>query len=111
MTIQDLIIEDLIVGTGSEVEAGNTISIHYSGTLENGKKFDSSYDRGVPFSTPIGVGYVIPGWDQGVIGMKVGGKRKLTIPFNLAYGEAGIPGVIPPKSTLIFELELIDIKK
>lgn len=111
MIIQDLIIEDILVGTGTEVKSGDTVTIHYSGTLENGKKFDSSYDRGTPFSTPIGIGYVIPGWDQGVIGMKVGGKRKLTIPFNLAYGEAGIPGVIPPKSTLIFELELVDIKK
>lgn len=110
MTIQDLIIEDIIVGTGAEVKKGNTVTIHYLGTFENGKKFDSSYDRDTPFSTPIGVGYVIPGWDLGVIGMKVGGKRKLTIPFNLAYGEAGIPGAIPPKSTLIFELELVDVK-
>ena len=111
MTIQDLIIDDILIGTGSEVKTGDTVAIHYTGILENGKKFDSSLDRGTPFSTPIGVGYVIPGWDQGVIGMKVGGKRKLTIPFSLAYGEAGIPGVIPPKSTLIFDLELVDIKK
>lgn len=111
MTIQELIIEDILVGTGAEVKVGNTVAIHYTGTLENGKKFDSSLDRGTPFSTPIGVGYVIPGWDQGVVGMKVGGKRKLTIPYNLAYGENGIPGAIPPKSTLIFELELIEIKK
>ena len=111
MTIQDLIIEDILVGSGAEVNKGDTVSIHYSGTFENGKKFDSSYDRGTPFSTPIGVGYVIAGWDQGVIGMKVGGKRKLTIPYHLAYGENGIPGAIPPKSTLIFELELVAVKK
>lgn len=111
MTIQDLIIEDILIGTGFEVKPGNTVTIHYAGMLENGKKFDSSYDRNAPFSTPIGIGYVIAGWDQGVVGMRVGGKRKLTIPHHLAYGEAGIPGVIPPKSTLIFDLELIEVKK
>ena len=106
----DLQIEDLKVGEGTEVKSGDNISIHYLGTLENGTKFDSSYDRGEPFEVKIGVGYVIAGWDQGVIGMKVGGKRKLTIPYNLAYGEMGIPGTIPPKATLIFEVELMGIK-
>ncbi len=105
-----LIIEDLIVGTGVEVKSGDGVVMHYCGTLENGSKFDSSYDRGQAFETEIGVGQVIRGWDEGVPGMKVGGKRKLTIPYEMAYGERGIPGVIPPKATLIFEVELIDIK-
>ncbi len=103
-------IEDTLVGQGAEVKSGDTITIHYLGTLENGTKFDSSYDRGQPFQTQIGVGQVIQGWDQGIIGLKVGGKRKLTIPYHLAYGEAGIPGVIPPQATLIFEVELVAIK-
>lgn len=97
-------------GTGDKVvKIGDTIDINYLGTLENGKKFDSSYDRGTPFSTQIGVGRVIPGWDQGVIGMKVGEKRKLVIPPALGYGSAG-QGSIPPNSTLIFEVELMGIK-
>lgn len=102
-------IEDLLIGNGDEVKVGDTVFIHYLGTLEDGTKFDSSYDRNQPFETQIGIGQVIRGWDEGVVGMKAGGKRKLTIPYTLAYGERGIPGVIPPKSTLIFELELIDI--
>lgn len=102
-------IEDLLIGNGDEVKTGDTVFIHYLGTLEDGTKFDSSYDRDQPFETQIGVGQVIRGWDEGVVGMEVGGKRKLTIPYHMAYGERGIPGVIPPKSTLIFELELIDI--
>jgi len=106
----NLIIEDIVVGTGLEVKKGDGVSMHYSGTLEDGKKFDSSYDRGQPFETEIGVGQVIKGWDEGVPGMKIGGKRKLTIPYDMAYGERGIPGVIPPKATLIFEVELLDIK-
>ena len=110
MSTQNLIIEDLLVGTGAEVKSGQTVTIHYTGTLEDGKKFDSSVDRGTPFSTQIGVGRVIQGWDECVVGMKVGGKRKLTIPYQMAYGEFGIPGVIPAKATLIFELELIDVK-
>jgi len=105
-----LIIEDLVIGTGPEVKSGDSISIHYLGTLQDGSKFDSSYDRGHPFQTEIGTGQVIKGWDEGVVGMKVGGKRKLTIPFDLAYGEYGIPGVIPPRSRLIFEVELLNIK-
>jgi FKBP-type peptidyl-prolyl cis-trans isomerase len=105
-----LIIQDQVIGTGHEVKSGDIVSIHYVGTLENGAKFDSSRDRGEPFETAIGEGFVIKGWDEGVIGMKVGGKRKLTIPYDMAYGENGIPGVIPPKSTLIFDVELLDIK-
>ena len=104
-----LSIEDLKVGEGKEVTGGDYITIHYAGTLENGKKFDSSYDRGEPFQTRIGVGEVIEGWDMGVAGMKVGGKRKLTIPSSLAYGDRDM-GDIPPNSTLIFEVELLDIK-
>src|SRR5579884_1850603 len=101
--------EDITVGDGEEVHSGDYIVIHYKGTLENGKKFDSSYDRGTPFHTRIGVGDVIDGWDMGVIGMKVGGKRKLTIPPELAYGERAV-GDIPGGSTLIFELELLGIE-
>jgi FKBP-type peptidyl-prolyl cis-trans isomerase len=101
--------EDLKVGQGEEVRGGDYIVIHYLGTLENGTKFDSSYDRGAPFRTRIGVGEVIEGWDMGVIGMKVGGKRKLIIPPSLAYGDREI-GAIPANSTLIFEVELIAIE-
>lgn len=108
--VTELQIEDIKVGTGSAVKSGDTVSINYLGTLEDGTKFDSSYDRKEPFETQIGVGYVIKGWDEGVIGMKVGGKRKLTIPYQLAYGENGIPGAIPAKATLIFEVELMGIK-
>lgn len=109
-SVKELKIEDEKLGDGVEVKSGDTIVIHYTGTLENGQKFDSSLDRGQPFETQIGVGQVIKGWDQGVIGMKVGGKRKLTIPPDLAYGEKGKPEAIPPNSTLIFELELLEIK-
>jgi len=107
--VTDLIIEDIQEGTGPEVKSGDTILIHYKGTLQDGTKFDSSYDRDQPFETQIGVGRVIQGWDQGILGLKAGGKRKLTIPYQLAYGEQGIPGSIPPKATLIFEVELIDV--
>lgn len=103
-------IEDEKIGTGSAVKAGDTIAINYIGTLENGTKFDSSYDRGLPFETKIGAGEVIKGWDEGVLGMQVGGKRRLIIPPSLAYGEQGVSGAIPPNSTLIFELELVKIK-
>ena len=102
-------IEDIKVGTGPAVKSGDVIDINYVGTLTNGSKFDSSYDRGQPFETQIGVGQVIKGWDLGVIGMKAGGKRKLTIPPSLGYGDQAI-GPIPPNSTLIFEVELVKIK-
>ncbi|HPI67244.1 MAG TPA: FKBP-type peptidyl-prolyl cis-trans isomerase [bacterium] len=90
--------------------AGEIAVVHYTGWLTDGTKFDSSLDRGAPFEFPLGAGRVIAGWDQGVSGMKVGEKRKLTIPYNLAYGEEGIPGAIPAKATLIFEVELLAIK-
>ncbi len=101
---------DLQVGTGDEAKAGKTVSVHYTGWLENGQKFDSSLDRRQPFQFALGAGQVIQGWDQGVAGMKVGGKRKLTIPANLGYGARGAGGVIPPNATLIFEVELLGVK-
>lgn len=105
----DLVIEDLSEGEGEAVESGDTVVMHYRGTLTDGTVFDSSYDRGEPFETQIGVGQVIEGWDKGVVGMKVGGKRKLTIPSEMGYGAQGA-GTIPPNATLIFELELLEIK-
>lgn len=102
-------IEDEKIGTGAEVKSGDNISINYLGTLVSGEKFDSSYDRGQPFETQIGVGQVIKGWDEGVVGMKVGGKRRLTIPPALGYGSQA-QGPIPANSTLIFEVELMGIK-
>lgn len=98
---------ELVVGSGATAQAGQTVLVHYTGWLENGKKFDSSVDRGQPFSFPLGVGRVIKGWDEGVQGMKVGGKRKLIIPSNLGYGARGAGGIIPPHATLIFEVELL----
>lgn len=117
-TVGKLKVEDLKEGTGPAVKSGDTISINYDGWLadpsassgHSSTKFDSSYDRGTPFETQIGVGQVIKGWDEGVIGMKVGGKRKLTIPPDLGYGSQGAGDKIPPNATLVFEVELIQIK-
>ena len=102
---------DVVVGKGAAPTAGKQVKVHYTGTLENGKKFDSSVDRKEPFSFTIGVGQVIPGWDQGVMTMKVGGKRKLIIPAKLGYGARGASGVIPPNATLLFDVELLDVAK
>jgi FKBP-type peptidyl-prolyl cis-trans isomerase len=107
-TPSGLRITDLVIGDGPEATAGESVSVNYRGTLESGKEFDSSYGRG-PFSFPLGAGRVIKGWDEGVAGMQVGGKRKLVIPPDLAYGERGAGGVIPPNATLIFEVELLKI--
>jgi FKBP-type peptidyl-prolyl cis-trans isomerase len=101
---------DQVLGTGEVATAGKNTTVHYTGWLENGKKFDSSVDRGQPFSFPLGAGRVIQGWEEGVQGMKVGGKRKLTIPSDLGYGSRGAGGVIPPNATLIFDVELLGVK-
>lgn len=106
----NLSIEILKEGIGVAAQNGNSVSVHYTGTLENGTKFDSSLDRGQPFGFTLGAGQVIKGWDLGVLGMKVGEKRKLTIPPELAYGPQGVPGAIPPNATLIFEVELLGFK-
>lgn len=107
---RELKIEILKEGTGKLADDGNTVVVHYTGTLEDGTKFDSSLDRGQPFVFVLGAGHVIAGWDQGVLGMKVGEKRKLTIASDLAYGETGASDVIPPNATLIFEVELLEIQ-
>jgi FKBP-type peptidyl-prolyl cis-trans isomerase len=109
MSQAQLVIDDINVGTGAEAQAGQSVTVHYVGTLTDGKKFDSSRDRGKGFSFKLGAGQVIKGWDQGVAGMKVGGLRKLTIPPHLAYGDRGFPGAIPPNSTLVFEVELLSV--
>ena len=100
---------EIVEGTGTRPEQGDTVSVHYTGWLKSGQKFDSSVDRGEPFAFPIGKGRVIKGWDEGVGTMKVGGKRKLIIPAHLGYGERGAGGVIPPSATLIFEVELLGV--
>jgi len=101
---------DIKVGDGAEAKAGQVVDVHYTGWLTNGTKFDSSVDRGKPFSFKLGAGQVIEGWDKGVAGMKVGGKRKLTIPPGLGYGTQSVGGVIPPNSTLVFDVELLGVK-
>jgi FKBP-type peptidyl-prolyl cis-trans isomerase FkpA len=112
-TASGLQIEELVVGSGAEAKAGQKVSVHYTGWLsENGskgKKFDSSHDRKQAFDFPLGKGHVIKGWDEGVAGMKVGGKRMLTIPSDLGYGARGAGGVIPPNATLLFEVELLKV--
>ena len=112
VTLPDgLQITDEIVGTGVEAKAGNAVAVNYIGTLENGTKFDSSYDRNQPFAFVLGAGQVIKGWDEGVAGMKVGGKRKLVIPPSLGYGAQSMGnGIIPANSTLIFEVELLGVQ-
>lgn len=103
---------DVVVGKGASPAAGKQVKVHYTGTLENGKKFDSSVDRNEPFSFTIGVGQVIQGWDEGVMTMKIGGKRKLIIPSKLGYGARGAAGgAIPPNATLLFDVELLDVAK
>lgn len=109
-TASGLEYEDIVEGTGDSPQTGQTAVVHYVGTLTNGTKFDSSVDRGTPFSFPLGRGRVIKGWDEGVATMKVGGKRKLTVPGHLAYGSQSPGAGIPPNATLLFEVELLDIK-
>ena len=101
-------IQDVVVGYGKEAHEGDIVAAHYTGTLEDGTKFDSSYDRGDPFAFALGGGMVIMGWDIGLVGMKVGGKRKLIIPSELGYGSRGAGGVIGPNATLYFDIELVD---
>ena len=107
---EELKIEDLKEGTGAQANAGDTVVVHYTGWLTDGTKFDSSLDRKQPFETKIGIGYVIKGWDMGIPGMKVGGKRKLTIPHHLGYGKFGAGDAIPGFATLVFEVELVNVK-
>ena len=109
-TITELKIEDMVVGDGAEAKAGDTLKVHYTGWLEDGTKFDSSLDRNEPIEFVLGKGNVIAGWDQGLLGMKVGGKRRLIIPPDLAYGASGAGDLIPANAALIFEVELLEIK-
>jgi FKBP-type peptidyl-prolyl cis-trans isomerase len=108
--MSELIIEDLVAGNGATATAGQTVTVHYTGWLTDGTKFDSSVDRNDPFEFGLGAGQVISGWDQGVAGMQIGGKRKLTIPPELGYGSRGAGGVIPPNATLVFEVELLGLR-
>jgi FKBP-type peptidyl-prolyl cis-trans isomerase len=110
VVVQKLEIVDEVVGTGREAKSGDKVKVHYTGTLTNGDKFDSSRDKGDPFAFTLGQGEVIKGWDDGVVGMKVGGKRKLTIPSDLGYGDQGSPPKIPPGATLKFDVELLGIE-
>ena len=109
-TASGLMIEELVTGNGAEAVAGQHVTVHYTGWLTDGSKFDSSKDRGDPFEFPLGAGHVIKGWDEGVQGMKIGGTRKLTIPASLGYGRRGAGGVIPPDATLVFEVELLGVE-
>ena len=109
-TASGLIYEDTIEGSGAEAKAGHFVTVHYTGWLTNGSKFDPSKDSNDPFQFPLGQRHVIAGWDEGVQGMKVGGTRKLTIPAQLGYGARGAGGVIPPNATLVFEVELLDLQ-
>jgi FKBP-type peptidyl-prolyl cis-trans isomerase FkpA len=109
-TASGLMIEELNLGEGAEAQPGNMVSVHYTGWLTSGAKFDSSVDRNESFDFPLGRGHVIRGWDEGVAGMKVGGKRKLTIPPELGYGARGAGGVIPPNATLVFDVELLAVR-
>ncbi|MBN2230469.1 MAG: FKBP-type peptidyl-prolyl cis-trans isomerase [Candidatus Thorarchaeota archaeon] len=109
--MSDLQIEDLVVGSGETPQRGQKVVVHYTGWLTDGKKFDSSVDRGEPFEFTIGVGQVIRGWDEGVMSMRIGGKRRLTIPPEMAYGTRDVGnGLIPPNSTLVFEVELLNVE-
>lgn len=108
--MSELIIEELVAGGGGGATAGQTVTVHYTGWLTDGTKFDSSVDRSDPFEFRLGAGQVIAGWDQGVAGMQIGGKRKLTIPPELGYGARGAGGVIPPNATLVFEVELLGLR-
>ena len=110
VTASGLKYQDLAPGSGEEARPGTVVRVHYTGWLENGTKFDSSLDRNEPFSFKLGAGNVIKGWDEGVAGMKIGGKRRLVIPPALGYGRQGAGGVIPPNSTLIFEVELLGVR-
>ncbi len=109
-TASGLVYEDTVVGEGTEAVVGNYVTVHYTGWLTDGSKFDSSKDRADPFEFPLGMRHVIAGWDEGVQGMKVGGTRKLTIPSELGYGARGAGGVIPPNATLVFEVELLAVQ-
>ena len=109
-TESGLLYFDFEEGEGVTPEAGQVVAVHYTGWLEDGTKFDSSLDRGTPFTFPVGMGYVIPGWDEGVSTMKTGGVRQLVIPAELGYGKEGAGGIIPPDATLIFEVELLEIQ-